>query len=439
MDVHRCRRAPAPLDATVSIPGSKSLTNRALVTAALADGTSILRDILLAEDTWLMIEALRGLGIAISVDTESAVAEVTGCRGHIPAEAASIHCGNAGTVLRFLMAVVASGHGVYTFDGVPRMRERPIGGLVDALRALGTGVEYLARDGYPPIRVHAHGLRGGEVEIASPDSSQWVSAVLLAAPYAHRDAMISVTGRVISKPYLTMTTAVMADFGVAVVEQFDESGARFIVEATQQYQGTNWTCEPDASNASYFLAAPAIVGGRVTVSGLDAGSRQGDVRFVDVLGQMGCRIDRASDGLTVHGPTGVASDAGPQLRAIDVDLNAMPDVAPTLAVLALFADGPTTIRNVANLRIKETDRLAALARELTKLGATVEERPDGIRITPPSSPRGATIETYEDHRMAMAFALAGLRIPNVDIRNPRSCAKTFPDFFDRLDRMLSSA
>ncbi len=466
MSIHRCRIAESPLNATVTIPGSKSLTNRALIAAALADGTSLLRNILVAEDTLLMIEALRAMGVSIALDADNAVAEVTGCRGQVPAEEAEVFCGNAGTVMRFVAALSALGQGLYSLDGVPRMRERPIGGLVSALQALGAGVEYLEKEGFPPIRVHAQGLRGGSIEIPSPGSSQWVSAILLVAPYAQRDVLLEVTGRVTSKPYLTMTTAVMADFGVAVVEQFEgpsplslggrggteggstamrespsESGAKFIVEASQRYQATTWTCEPDASNATYFLAAPAIAGGRVTVDGLGTDSRQGDARFVDVLEQMGCRIEREPTRLTVYAPAERTADGHPRLRAVDVDLSDMPDTVQTLAVLALFADGPTTIRNVPNLRLKETDRLAALARELSKLGATVDERPDGLRITPratlvPATPTPAVIDTYNDHRMAMSFALAGLRIPGLQIRDPQCCEKTFPDFFERFERML---
>jgi 3-phosphoshikimate 1-carboxyvinyltransferase len=419
-----------PLDAAVTLPGSKSLTNRALVIAALADGISVLQNVLLADDTHLMIEALRALDIAITLDPGEPRAEITGCGGHIPASEADIFCGNAGTVMRFVTAITTLGMGKYRLDGVERMRERPIGGLTNVLQSLGVGIEYEQREGYPPLIVHAHGLRGGNVAFDSPESSQMVSALLLAGPYARGDLMIEVTGDVHSLPYLKMTTALMDRFGVAVVEQFDNDGAKFIVAAPQRYQAANLAIEPDASNATYFLAAPAITGGRVMVTGLGTESLQGDARFVDVLERMGCTVERAPNQVAVIGP-----GQGEHLRGIDTDLNDMPDTVQTLAVLALFADGPTTIRNVANLRVKETDRIAALTRELTKLGAEVAEYPDGLRIQPPCQLRPAAIDTYNDHRMAMSFALATLKVPGLVINNPQCCAKTFPDFFARFERM----
>ncbi len=418
----------------MTLPGSKSMTNRALIAAALADGPSLLSGVLFAQDTRLMIDALGALGIAHTLDEENCVAEITGCRGHIPTCEAKLFCGNAGTVMRFATALVALGQGRFQLDGVERMRQRPIGELVEALRALGGGVEYLGQEGYPPIAVHAGGLRGAHVSLTSPESSQFVSALLLAAPYAAGDILIEAAGNVPSIPYLKLTTAVMSRFGVAVVEQYEEGGARFIVEAPQRYQGTNLTIEPDASNATYFLAAPAVTGGRVTVDRLGTDSMQGDVCFVDVLEKMGCRIERGPTRLTVYGPTG-----GNRLRGIDVDLQDMPDTVQTLAVLALFADGPTVIRNVANLRIKETDRLAALNRELTKLGAVVEEGPDRLRINPPAQVIPAAIDTYDDHRMAMSFALAGLKCPGIAINDPECCEKTFPDFFDRFEHLARAA
>jgi 3-phosphoshikimate 1-carboxyvinyltransferase len=430
MESYRCQPASGPIDATVRLPGSKSITNRALIAAALADGHSLLTDLLLAEDTILMVDALRALGIAITVDPGECVAEVTGCRGHIPAVEAELFCDNAGTVMRFCAALVALGHGRFQLDGVERMRRRPIGALLRVLQALGAGVEYLGDEGYPPIVVHAKGLCGGHVSFDSPQSSQFVSALLLAAPYAGGDVLIEVAGDVPSVPYLKLTTRVMDRFGVAVLGQYAASSARLIVEAPQRYQGTNLTIEPDASNAGYFLAAPAIAGGRGTVEHLGTGSIQGDVRFADVLEQMGCQVERAPTTLTVFGPV-----AGEKLRGVDVDLNAMPDMVQTLAALALFAEGPTTIRNVANLRIKETDRLAALNRELTKLGARVEEWPDGLRIHPPGQITPAALDTYDDHRMAMSFALVGLGSPGIVINDPQCCRKTFPDFFERFEQL----
>jgi len=430
MDEYRCQPAGGPIEAVVRLPGSKSLTNRALIAAALADGVSVLDGLLLAEDTRLMIDALRALGVAVTVDEAACRAEVTGCRGHLPASEARLLCGNSGTTLRFGAALVALSHGRFELDGVERMRRRPIGPLADALRRLGAAVEYPGEEGYPPIVVHARGLSGGEVRFDSPASSQWISALLLVAPYAASDVFLEISGEVPSEPYLDMTLAVMERFGVMALAPDGAPAGRFIVPAPQRYTGTTLAIEPDASNATYFLAAAAVCGGRVTVEGLGTGSVQGDVHFVALLEQMGCRAAREPDRLTVESPP-----AGERLRGIDVDLSAMPDTVPTLAVLALFAEGPTTIRNVANLRIKETDRLAALRVELSKLGATVEERPDGLSITP-AEINGATIDTYADHRMAMSFALAGLGCPGVTIRDPQCCQKTFPDFFERFEQLI---
>ncbi len=439
MSVFRCIPAANPLNATVVIPGSKSLTNRALVAAALADGNSVLSNVLFAEDTTLMIEALRTLGISITTDEQGRAVEVTGCNGHIPECDGELFCGNSGTTIRFLTAMVALGNGRYHLDGVARMRKRPIGPLGEALQTLGAGIEFPCEEGFPPIVVHASGLHGGHVAIGSPQSSQPVSALLLVAPYAARDVFIDVAGDVPSLPFLKMTTAVMDRFGVSVLEDFRAAGSsprgagRYIVEAPQRYQAASLTIEPDATNASYFLAAAAVAGGRVTVQGLGTDSVQGDIGFVSVLERMGCRVEREATRLSVASPPD-----GIRLRGITIDLNDMPDTVPTLAVLALFADSPTTIQNVANLRLKESDRIAALHRELSKLGALVEELPDGLIIHPPSRLTAAAIETYDDHRMAMSFAIAGLKCPGLVINDPQCCSKTFPDFFERWERMISA-
>ncbi len=430
MSTYTCRAATTPLDATVAIPGSKSLTNRALVCAALADGTSILSNVLIAEDTMLMIEALRALAISITLDGPGATCEVTGCRGHIPESEADLFCGNSGTTIRFLTALTAIGEGAYRLDGVARMRRRPIGELGAVLQTLGAGIEYHGDEGFPPLTVHASGLRGGSVSFSSPQSSQMVSALLLAAAYANRDVFIEIEGVVPSSPFLRMTTAVMEQFGVSVIAGRTPT-LRYIVESSQRYRATTLAIEPDASNATYFLAAPVVAGGRVTVRGLGRRSVQGDVGFVRVLERMGCTTAQAAAETTVIGPP-----AGQLLHGIDIDLNDMPDTVPTLAVLALLADSPTTIRNVANLRVKETDRLAALTIELRKLGAEVDEQADGLVIRPPRRLIPASIETYDDHRMAMSFALAGLKCPGLRIENPECCSKTFPDFFDRWEAML---
>ncbi|MFQ5463277.1 MAG: 3-phosphoshikimate 1-carboxyvinyltransferase [Phycisphaerae bacterium] len=436
MNAYHCKPAGGPLDATIRVPGSKSITNRALVLASLADGTSILSNVLLADDTRLMVDALRALGITITIDEETGTAEITGCGGQIPHSQAGLPCGNSGTTMRFLTALCALGHGRYELDGVERMRQRPIGQLAEVLAALGAGIDYPMNSGCPPITIHARGLSGGHVGFHDAPSSQMISALLMAAPYATGDVLIDVTGRVISRPYLTMTTAMMDAFGVGVLQQFGAptaQSAKFIV-APQRYQAQNFAIEPDASNAAYFLAAAAIAGGTVTVTGLCPASIQGDAQFVDVLQQMGCRVDRAPHHLALTGP---ARSEG--LQGIDVDLNDMPDMVQTLAVTALFAQSPTTIRNVASLRVKETDRLTALQNELTKLGATVTTTGDGLSLAPPQQIQPATIKTYNDHRMAMSFALAGLRGADVTIQNPDCCRKTFPQFFDHFESLGRSA
>jgi len=415
----------APLDAEVRVPGSKSLTNRALLAAGLARGTSRLSNVLLADDTQYMIDALRSLGIPVQLDAERCRAVIQGCGGHLPHGEADIYCGNAGTVMRFLTAACATAQGSYRLDGSARMRERPIGELVQALQRLGALAQYEHTEGYPPLKVHARGLAGGEVLLRSPESSQMVSALLLAGPAARNDVLIGVEGELVSKPYVAMTLAVMEAFGVEAVEH---QMRKFIVPAPQTYRAREYAIEPDASSASYFLAAAGIVGGRVTVMGLSPDSSQGDAGFAEVLQRMGCGVEWSASGLTVRGPA-----PGAKLAALDMDLNDMPDLAQTVAVLALFAEGTTHIRNVANLRVKETDRLAALSAELAKLGAEVTERQDGLSITPPGRIHPAAIDTYDDHRMAMSFALVGLAVPGLVIRNAECVNKTFPRFFSTLE------
>lgn len=414
------RPISSPVDRTIRLPGSKSLTNRALLIAALAGGESDLRRVLFADDTILMMEALGRLGVAVTADRQRRRARLRGIGGRWPEGTAELDCGNAGTVIRFLTAACTVGTGTYRLDGVARMRQRPIGDLVRALGDLGASIDHDIEEGFCPLTVHAAGLPGGQTRLDAPQSSQFVSALLMAAPIARRDVMIDVSGPVPSLPYVRMTLSVMETFGVSVIQ---DGVGRFIVPAPQSYVGTSFEIEPDASSASYFLAAAALTGGRITVDGLGRGSIQGDAAFVDVLEEMGCRVERSDHDTTVFGPP-----AG-RLRGVDVDLNAMPDVAQTLAVLAAFAEGPTRIRNVANLRIKETDRLAALATELARLGIETQVFEDGITVRPTRSPAAATIETYDDHRMAMSFALAGLRTEGVRIRNPGCVAKTVPEFF----------
>lgn len=411
----------APPDAVVAVPGSKSLTNRALVIAALAGGRSRLHNALVADDTALMVEALRALGFAVERDATGLTVDVEGSGGVIPAASADLFVGNAGTVARFLTALVCLGRGRYRLDGVARMRQRPIADLAVALTALGASVT--TTGGALPVVVEARGLRGGAAAVRGEVSSQFVSALLMVAPYAEQDVELTVFGRLVAAPYVEMTLAAMAAAGVAV----ERDGLRwFRVPAGYRYRPRECAIEPDASGAAYFFAAAAITGGRVTVPGLGSGSWQGDARFVDVLEAMGCRVERRPDALAVAG-TG-------ELRGVDVDLGAMSDQTMTLAAIAPFAEGPTRIRGVGHIRHQESDRLAATAAELRRMGQDVEEFADGLRISP-RPVRPAVIQTYDDHRIAMAFAVAGLRAPGIAVAHPGCVAKTFPDFFERLERL----
>ncbi|MEN6407995.1 MAG: 3-phosphoshikimate 1-carboxyvinyltransferase [Thermoguttaceae bacterium] len=407
--------------AVVRPPGSKSITNRALVCAALADGRSTLTGALDCDDTRVMLGALERLGLTVRHDRASATMEVTGCGGAIPARQADLYVGNSGTTVRFLTAMLTIGAGRYQLDGTPRMRERPIGDLIDALRQLGAEAS-AASTGCPPVVVAAHGLQGGRAVVAGDVSSQFLSALLMAAPYARSNVELVIDGPLVSRPYVDMTLAVMSAFGVQGTASDSD---RFAIGAPQRYQGRRYAIEPDASAASYFFAAAAITGGEVTVEGLSRDSLQGDVAFCDCLEQMGCETRFDRDSITV---------IGRPLHGIDVHMNAISDTVQTLAVAALFAQGPTTIRGVAHIRHKETDRIHAMAVELRKLGAEVTERNDGLSIVP-GSLHGAAIDTYDDHRMAMSLALAGLAIPGVVIRQPECAAKTYPRFFDDLEKL----
>lgn len=417
----------APPNARIRPPGSKSLTNRALVCAALAGGTSTLRGVLQSEDTQVMIEALRALGVAIRVDHETHVAEVTGCCGTIPAASADLYVANSGTTVRFLTALVALGHGTFRLHGTPRMHERPIGDLLVALEQLGARAQSEAGTGCPPVVVHAAGLKRTKAAMRGDVSSQFLSGLLMAAPCATGNAgapplEIEIAGPLVSKPYVEMTLAVMRAFGARV--EVNRAWTKFEVAATP-YGPRQYEIEPDASAASYFWAAAAITGGRVLVEGLGKSSLQGDLAFCECLARMGCKV--------YEDQSGTAVEAG-RLVGIDVDMNHFSDTVQTLAAVALFAEGPTNIRNVGHMRHKETDRITALAAELRKLGATVEERPDGLRIVP-ARLAGAELDTYGDHRMAMSLALVGLKIPGVVIRDPECTAKTYPGFWEDLERL----
>jgi 3-phosphoshikimate 1-carboxyvinyltransferase len=409
----------APPRARLHVPGSKSLTNRALIVAALAEGASTLQGALDSDDTRVMVESLGRLGIAVAHDTAAATIGVTGCGGKIPSDHAELFVANSGTSLRFLTALAALGRGTYRLDGTPRMRERPVADLLQALAGLGADARSDLGTGCPPVTVQAGGLDGGYCFVRGDVSSQFLSGLLMALPYARERTTVEVEGTLVSRPYVAMTLAVMESFGVRVGNR---KFRRFDVKRTR-YTGRLYNIEPDASAASYFFAAAAITGGTVTVEGLGTGSLQGDLAFVDVLEHMGCKVIRDRDATTVTG--------GP-LRGVNVDMNAISDTVMTQAVVALFASGISRIRNVGHIRHKETDRLAALATELRKLGASVDEHEDGLVIVPPGSLTPARIATYDDHRMAMAFALAGLKAGGITILDPGCVAKTYPGFWEDL-------
>lgn len=405
------------LNSTVSVPGSKSCTARALVMAGLTAGRSRLLGAADCDDSDYMIDGLRGLGLAVEKHADEI--EVEG--GAFSPPQAPLFLGNSGTAVRFLTAACATLDGEAVLDGTSRMRERPITDLVEALRAW--GIDASAPTGCPPVTVRSTGRFGGETSVKGGASSQYLTGLLLVAPRATQDCRIRIDGALVSKPYVDLTLAMMAERGVTATH---DGYAEFRVAAGQCYEPGTYAIEADASGASYFLAAAAVCGGRVRVRNLTSRSLQGDALFAYVLERMGCKVVEGCDWLEVV--------CQGRLQGVDVDLNAMPDMAQTLAVTAAFAEGPTRIRNVANLRIKETDRIAATATELRKLGAEVEELEDGFVIHP-APLHGADIDTYDDHRMAMSFAVAGLRVPGVRIKNPECVSKTFPDFFQRLGEL----
>jgi 3-phosphoshikimate 1-carboxyvinyltransferase len=415
-----------PLDATIRPPGSKSLTNRALVCAALAQGTSTLSGALDSEDTQVMIEGLVSLGFAIERQPQTQALVVTGQSGAIPAKFADVYVANSGTTVRFLTALVALGHGIFRLHGTRRMHERPIADLLDALRSIGVDAASEQGTGCPPVMVRADGLDLTRVEIRGDVSSQFLSALLMVAPCARGPAdaavEIAIDGPLVSQPYVRMTVEVMRAFGARISHAPDLT--HFEIDRTG-YLARAYAIEPDASAASYFWAAAAIAGGRVRVEGLTRESLQGDVAFCDCLARMGCEVHQDALGTTV---------VGKPLVGIDVQMNAISDTVQTLAAVALFAQGPTEIRGVGHIRHKETDRVAALVTELRKLGATVTERPDGLRIEP-GPLHAAQIDTYNDHRMAMSLALVGLKVPGVIINDPGCTAKTYPAYFADLARL----
>jgi 3-phosphoshikimate 1-carboxyvinyltransferase len=420
-----------PFTSTISPPGSKSLTNRAMVLGAMAKGKSVLSNVLFADDTAVMIDCLSKLGFGVEVDRDKRVVEIEGRGGEIPSSSAELYCGNSGTTIRFVAALCSLGRGVYGLDGNERMRQRPIRGLIEVMKNLGVRARYRGEEGFPPVEILASTLPGGLLRYGSEQSSQYLSAVLMAAPYARNEVRVDLTGEQTSWPYVAMTMQLMDEFGHTPELERDIYGKPTrIVVPRGAYAGTEYAIEPDASNASYFLAAAAIhEGAKVTIEGLGKRSLQGDVAFADVLHEMGADLVFGKDFITVMGTR--------NLNAIEVDLLSMPDMAQTLAVVALFASGETVIRGLHTLKLKETDRIAALAAELTKLGARVEAGEDYLAITPPAGgARPAAIDTYDDHRMAMSFAVAGTKVEGVVIRQAECVNKTYPGFFDDLSRML---
>jgi len=417
---------------TVRLPGSKSISNRTLLLAALAQGTTILREVLESDDTRYMLTALRALGVRCDDAGERAVA-VHGVNGAFPVKKADLFLGNAGTAVRPLTAVLAMCGGEYRIDGVARMHERPIADLVDALRQLGADISYLGHAGFPPLAIRQRALRAsGAVSIRGNVSSQYLTGLLMALPLLGVKTVVQVEGELISKPYVEITLNAMRQFGVEVAR---DGWAAFTVPAGARYVSPGELyVEGDASSASYFLAAGAISGltggGPVRVEGVGRDSTQGDVRFAGALEQMGAAVSMSDH--WIEATAGGEAQKRGRLRAVDLDCNHIPDAAMTLAIAALFADGTTTLRNIGSWRVKETDRIAAMAAELVKLGATVEEGADYLCITPPAQWRAATIDTYDDHRMAMCFSLAALGGVAVRINDPGCVAKTFPDYFQAL-------
>ena len=429
-----------PVRGTIRPPGSKSLTNRALIVAALAAGKSTLTGVLDSQDTRVMIDSLRRLGLSVTQDTERCVIDIVGCGGK-PSPSISIDSAsgvadpidlwleNSGTSIRFLTALCTLGNGRFRLDGNARMRERPIGELISALRQLGADVRCESDTECPPAIVSASGLPGGETTVDGKISSQYLSALLMAAPCALNPVTIRIAGTLVSEPYVDMTLQVMRSFGASV--QRDSDGAYRI--PPQTYRGIHYDIEPDASAASYFFAVAAVTGGRVTVEGLSKNSLQGDIGFVEALRQMGCAVTYGDNTTTVEAP-----GPGASLRGIDVDMNAISDTAQTLAAVAPFAVGPTRIRNVGHIRHKETDRIAAVATELRRIGQLVDEHEDGLTIHP-AAIQPATIHTYDDHRMAMSFAVTGLRGTGIRIADPGCTRKTYPRFFEDLQRLCGTS
>jgi 3-phosphoshikimate 1-carboxyvinyltransferase len=420
------RRAAAPIEARVTPPGSKSYTNRALVLAALARGRSVLEGALFSDDTLHMANGLTALGFEVDRDEDGARFEVVGRGGEVPVHRAVVFVGNSGTTARFLTALMALGHGSYDLDGNEAMRGRPIQPLLDALRSLGAQATSLQGNGCPPINIEAQGLRGGTARMPGGVSSQYFSALLLAAPCTREGLRIEVEGDLKSKPYIDVTAQAMNAFGVSMRNERYE---RFEV-LPAAYRATSYRVEPDASAASYFFAAAAVTRGRVVVPGLGSSSLQGDLAFVKILEKMGCTVRQTETETEVVGPD--------QLRGVEVDMSNLSDTAQTLAAIAPFASEPVRITGIGFIRKKETDRVGAVVTELQRLGIRAEEESDGL-IVHPGVPRAGEVETYDDHRMAMSFAITGLAANGIAIRDPGCVSKTFPGFFRALERLTGQS
>lgn len=411
------------VNGTVNVPGSKSLSNRALLLAALAEGETTLTNLLDSDDIKHMLDALSKLGVKYSLSADKTQCTVVGNKGAFECGSSQeLYLGNAGTAMRPLCAALAASSGEFILTGEPRMEERPIGALVDALKQAGAQVEYLKNDGFPPLSIVGASLSGGKIQVDGSVSSQFLTAVLMAAPLFCGDSEIEIIGELVSKPYIDITLHTMAQFGVQVTNSDYQS---FIIQGNQTYRSPGtFLVEGDASSASYFLAAGAIKGGKVRVTGVGSKSIQGDIRFADVLEQMGATINWGDDYIEV---------VGAPLKGIDMDMNHIPDAAMTIATTALFAKGKTRLSNIYNWRVKETDRLAAMANELKKVGAMVTEGHDYIEVTAPETLVHAEIDTYNDHRIAMCFSLIALSNTPVTINDPGCTAKTFPDYFQRFE------
>lgn len=424
-------RFKAPARGTVTVPGSKSINNRALLLAALAEGQSVLTGALDSDDTRIFASCLNALGFEVSHDPAASVFKVAGCCGQLPPPTggtADLFVGNAGTAARFLLALSALSLAPVRFDGVAAMRKRPMGDLLEVLAAQGAHVTFEGAPGHFPLVLTGSGLPGGRLELDPQRSSQQVSAALMVAPFAKADTELFLTGPIVSEPYIAMTIEMMADWGVRV-ERPEPHVLR--VAAGQHYQAkAPYQVEPDASSASYFFAAAAVTGGRVTIPGLSRKALQGDALFVDALAGMGARVEESAEGLTVTGPA--------QLHGLEINMNAISDTAPTLAAIASNASSPVLITGVEHMRWKETDRVNAMATQLRAMGADLDERQDGLLIRP-AKLRPAQVGTYDDHRMAMSLAIAGLANDGVTIEDPACTSKTFPTFFDVLGQLRSQS